>query len=337
MKILITGGAGFIGARLARTLLARGTLAGQPIAELVLADQVVPPADLASDARVQARTGALLAACEALREEAFDGVFHLASAVSAECETDFDLGLRSNLDSTRALLDALRRRAGQDGGAPTRLVFSSSIAVFGPDPAVPLPAEVGDDTLATPQTSYGTHKLICEHLVADYTRKGFIDGRAARLMTVTVRPGRPNGAASSFFSGIIREPLAGQEAICPVAAETAHPVSSPQRTVQGLIAVYEASREAFGGRTALNLPGLNVTVQQMLDALARVAGPTVRARGRFQPDARIAGIVGNWPRAATARRAAALGLQAETCFDDIIRQYIADSEGTPGALRGLAV
>jgi nucleoside-diphosphate-sugar epimerase len=335
MKILITGGAGFIGVRLARTLLARGTLAGQPLRQLVLADQALPPPDLCADARVQVRTGPLLAACEALREEAFDGVFHLASAVSGECETDFDLGLRSNLDSTRALLDALRHRAGQGGSPPTRLVFSSSIAVYGPDPAVPLPAVVGDDTLATPQTSYGTHKLICEHLVADYTRKGFIDGRAARLMTVTVRPGRPNGAASSFFSGIIREPLAGQEAVCPVAADTAHPVSSPQRTVQGLVAVFEASREAFGGRTALNLPGLNVTVQEMLDALARVAGPAARARVRFEPDARIAGIVGNWPRAATARRAAALGLLPEASFDDIIRQYIADSAGTPDALDGL--
>lgn len=335
MKILITGGAGFLGARLARMLLARGALAGQPLRQLVLADQALPPTDLCADARVQVRTGPLLAACEALREEAFDGVFHLASAVSGECETDFDLGLRSNLDSTRALLDALRLRAGQGGSPPTRLVFSSSIAVYGPDPAVPLPAVVGDDTLATPQTSYGTHKLICEHLVADYTRKGFIDGRAARLMTVTVRPGRPNGAASSFFSGIIREPLAGQEAVCPVAADTAHPVSSPQRTVQGLVAVFEASREAFGGRTAFNLPGLNVTVQQMLDALARVAGPAARSRVRFEPDARIAGIVGNWPRAASARRAAALGLLPEASFDDIIRQYIADSAGTPGALDGL--
>ena len=172
--------------------------------------------------------------------------------------------------------------------------------------------------------------------MADYTRKGYIDGRAARLMTVTVRPGRPNGAASSFFSGIIREPLAGQEALCPVSAELAHPVSSPQRTVQGLIAVFEASREAFGGRTALNLPGLNVTVQQMLDALERVAGPAARARVRFEPDTRVAAIVGNWPRAASARRAAALGLQPETQFDDIIRQYIADCAATPTALAGLA-
>jgi nucleoside-diphosphate-sugar epimerase len=334
MKLLITGGAGFVGARLARTLLARGTLAGRPIAKLVLADQAAAPADLAADARVQVRVAPLLATCEGLRDEAFDGVFHLASAVSGECEADFELGLRSNLDSTRALLDALRART-ERGHAATRLVFSSSVAVFGPDPAVPLPALVADQTLPTPQTSYGTQKLICEHLVADYTRKGYIDGRAARLMTVTVRPGRPNGAASSFFSGIIREPLAGEEAVCPVSPDVSHPMSSPQRTVEGLLAVYEASREAFGGRTALNLPALNVTVQQMLDALEAVAGPKVRARVRFERDERIAGIVANWPKGATAARAAGLGLQPESNFEDIIRQYIADQAGTP-ALRGMA-
>ncbi|WP_425258551.1 D-erythronate dehydrogenase [Rubrivivax sp. RP6-9] len=334
MKLLITGGAGFVGARLARTLLQRGTLAGRPLTQLVLADQVQAPADLLADARVQSRVAPLLATCESLREEGFDGVFHLASAVSGECEADFDLGMRSNLDSTRALLEALRHRT-QSGAAPTRLVFSSSVAVFGPDPAVPLPAVVGDTTLPAPQTSYGVQKLICEHLVADYTRKGFIDGRAARLMTVTVRPGRPNGAASSFFSGIIREPLAGEEAILPVAPDVAHPVSSPQRTVEGLIAVYEASREAFRGRTALNLPALNVTVQQMLDALEKVAGPAVRARVKHVRDERIAGIVANWPQAASAERAAGLGLLPEANFEDIIRQYIADNAGT-AALKGMA-
>ena len=334
MKVLITGGAGFVGVRLARALLARGALAGRPIEQVVLADQVAAPADLLADPRVQGRVSPLLAACEGLRHEAFDGVFHLASAVSGECEADFDLGLRSNLDSTRALLDALRHRV-QAGHAPARLVFSSSIAVFGPDPAYPFPALVGDDTLPMPQTSYGTQKLICEHLVADYTRKGYIDGRAARLMTVTVRPGRPNGAASSFFSGIIREPLAGEEAICPVSPEVSHPVSSPALTVKGLIAVFEASREAFVGRSAVNLPGLNVTVQQMLDALEAVAGPEVRARVRFEPDLRIAGIVANWPRGATNGRAAGLGLQPEANFEDIIRQYIADCAGHPTALKGL--
>ncbi len=335
MKLLITGGAGFVGARLARALLARGRLDGANVERIVIADQAAAPADLLADPRVEGRVGPLLSHCQALRDEPFDGVFHLASAVSGECEADFELGLRSNLDSTRALLDALRFRAEQ-GGPPTRLVFSSSVAVFGPDPAVPFAGIVADDTLPTPQTSYGTHKLVCEHLIADYTRKGYIEGRAARLMTVTVRPGRPNGAASSFFSGIIREPLAGEEAICPVSPEVSHPVSSPTRTVEGLIAVYEASREAFLGRTALNLPALNVTVQQMLDALEAVAGPAVRARVKFVRDERIAGIVANWPTGATAVRAARLGLQPEQGFEDIVRQYIADCErSAPQAIRGM--
>ena len=337
MKLLITGGAGFVGARLARTLLQRGSLLGQPIQTIVLADQAPAPADLATDARVQVRVGPLLAHCQALRDETFDGVFHLASAVSGECEADFDLGLRSNLDSTRALLDALRHRV-NEGDAPARLVFSSSVAVFGPDAAVPMPAIVTDTTLPTPQTSYGMHKHVCEHLVADYTRKGYLDGRSARLMTVTVRPGRPNGAASSFFSGIIREPLAGVESICPVGPEVSHPVSSPQRTVEGLIAVYEATRAAYGGRTALNLPALNISVAQMLAALEAVAGPAVRARVRFERDERIAGIVANWPSGARADRAAALGLLPEADFADIIRQYIADcrASGATGALKGMA-
>jgi nucleoside-diphosphate-sugar epimerase len=341
MQLLITGGAGFVGARLARTLLQRGQLGGQPITRIVLADMAPPPADLLADARIEARVGPLLQHCEGLRHETMDGVFHLASAVSGECEADFELGLRSNLDSTRALLDALRQRV-QGGAAPAKLVFSSSVAVYGPDAAVPMPAIVTDTTLPTPQTSYGIQKHICEHLVADYTRKGYIDGRSARLMTVTVRPGRPNGAASSFFSGIIREPLAGVEAICPVDASVSHPVSSPQRTVDGLIAVYEASRAAYGGRTALNLPALNITVAEMLAALEQVAGPAVRARVRFERDERIAGIVANWPTGARADRAAALGLQPEQQFADIIRQYIADCRaahtgpGVPDALKGMA-
>ena len=337
MKLLITGGGGFIGSRLAHALLARDRLAGTRIEHMVLADQVAPADELCSDPRVEARVGPLLEQCAALASERFDGVFHLASAVSGECEADFDLGLRSNLDTTRALLDALRATV-QAGARPARMVFSSSVAVFGPDPSVPLPARVGDATLPAPQTSYGTHKLICEHLISDYTRKGYLDGRAARLMTVTVRPGRPNGAASSFFSGIIREPLAGVEALCPVSAETSHPLTSPARTVEGLIAVYEASREALGGRLALNLPAVNARVADMLDALEAVAGREVRDRVRFVPDPVIAGIVANWPGGATADRAARLGLRPDTDFADIIRQYIADCAARPdgaAALKGL--
>jgi nucleoside-diphosphate-sugar epimerase len=334
MRLLITGGAGFIGARLARTLLARGQLNGQAITQIILADQFPAPADLAADPRVLVKTGPLLDHCQALAHEAVDGVFHLASAVSGECEADFELGLRSNLDSTRALLDALRTRV-QGGAAPARLVFSSSVAVFGPDDAVPMPDVVGDDTLPTPQTSYGAQKHICEHLVADYTRKGYIDGRSARLMTVTVRPGKPNGAASSFFSGIIREPLAGEPSVCPVSPEVSHPVTSPRATVEGLITVFECSREAYGGRTALNLPGLNVTVQEMLDALTRVAGPEVRARVTFEHNETIAGIVSRWPKGSSSVRANKLGLFAEKTFDDIIRQYIADTQAGPHAAQAL--
>ena len=337
MKLLITGAGGFVGARLARSILARGSLNGRPVEKMVLVDQVAAPADLLADPRVEGRTGALLGQCAAMQTEAFDGVFHLASAVSGECELDFELGMRSNLDSTRALLDALRV-SGRAAGQPARLVFSSSVAVFGPDASVLMPERVADDTLPAPQTSYGVQKLICEHLIADYTRKGFLDGRAARLMTVTVRPGKPNGAASSFFSGIIREPLAGMESTCPVDSAVSHPMSSPARAVEGLIAVYEASRESFGGRLAINLPAINMRVSDMLDALEHVAGAKVRALVRFERDERIAGIVANWPAGATAARAARLGLKPDESFADVIRQYIADCETLPNAgqaLKGL--
>lgn len=333
MRILLTGGAGFLGARLARELLQLGQLDGRALTELAIADLYPPPPDLLADPRVQAHTGPLLAQADLLRS-GFDGVFHLASAVSGECELDFELGLRANLDSTRALLDGLRLA----GNAP-KLVFASSVAVYGADVGSRLPDLVTDQTLPAPQTSYGTHKLMCEYLIADHTRKGYVDGRSARLMTVTVRPGRPNGAASSFFSGIIREPLAGVATTCPVDPDLRHPVSSPTRTVDGLLAVYQASQQALGGRLALNLPGLNVRVGDMLDALQAVAGPSVRARVRFEPDARIAAIVGHWARAASAERAAALGLQADASFHDIIRQYIDDCRQRPGypadALAGL--
>ncbi|QEI08282.1 NAD-dependent epimerase/dehydratase family protein [Pigmentiphaga aceris] len=330
MKLLITGGAGFLGARLARTLLARNTLAGQTISTLVLADLFPPPADLAADPRVQARTGALLDQAADLGKEGFDGVFHLASAVSAECETDFDLGLRSNLDTTRALLDALRAQT-TAGGKAARLVFASSVAVFGSDAALALPEVVRDNTLPTPQSSYGIHKFICEQLVADYTRKGFIDGRTARLMTVSVRPGRPNGAASSFLSGIIREPLAGVESVCPVSADTRVALSSPASTIEGLIAVFEASREDFGGRTALNLPAITVSVQEMLDALAAEGGADAVARVRFEANPAIAAIVGAWPARFEAGRSLKLGLKPDNDFRSIVRQYMTDN---PQAVKG---
>lgn len=317
-RILITGAGGFVGARLATALLAQPQATGSAV-QLTLTDQYPLPAQLAQDARVHSVIGPLGDQAQ-LFASGFDQVFHLASAVSGECESDFDLGLRSNLDGTRVLLDGLRRA----GNAP-RLVFSSSIAVYGPDPGLALPDPVGDDSLPAPQTSYGTHKLMCEYLIADYTRKGYLDGRSARLMTVVVRPGKPNAAASSFFSGIIREPLAGLDAVCPVAAQVAHPVASPASTVASLIGLMAVPRERLARRLAINLPAVNVTVQQMLDALEKIAGPAVRARVRFAPDERIRAIVDNWPRRASSQCARELlGFAGDESFEAIIGQYIAD-------------
>jgi D-erythronate 2-dehydrogenase len=320
VDVLITGGAGFIGSLLARTLLARGTLDGQPIERLVLADQVEAPADVLADVRVRAAVGPLLGQSDDIARARYGAVFHLASAVSAECEADFELGLRSNLDSTRALLEALR-----DAGNTPRLVFASSAAVFGADPpSLPVPSVVEDHTLPTPQTSYGTQKLMLEQLIADYTRKGFLDGRSVRLLTVSVRPGRPNGAASGFLSGIVREPLAGVASVCPVPLDTPVALASPARTIAALLRVYEAGRDALGGRSALNLPALGVRVGDMLNALEAVAGPAVRALVRFEPDPKVERIVSTWPARFRSARSAKLGLLPDPSFESIIRQYIAD-------------
>jgi nucleoside-diphosphate-sugar epimerase len=315
MRVLITGGAGFLGSRLARTLLHRGQLSGRPLEELVLTDLYPPSSDLTSDPRVSAWPGALVDQSNTLRHEVFDVVFHLAAAVSAECEADLDLGLRSNLDTTRALLDALR------GGAKPRLVFSSSVAVFGGDVDVPMPRIIHDDTLPVPQTSYGIQKFICEQLVADYTRRGLIDGRSVRLMTITVRPGRPNAAASGFLSSIVREPLNGQQVVCPVPPGTVAAVASPERAIEGLIAAAEATPDAWGGRTALNLPGLTVTVNEMLDALEKAGGHEARERVRFEEDPRIARMMLGWPTAFESARARRLGLSPDPDFLSIVRQF----------------
>jgi nucleoside-diphosphate-sugar epimerase len=300
---------------LARAILQRGQVSDRPLAELVLADLVPPAPDVARDPRVRAYPGALIDQAKALGHENFDLVFHLAAAVSGECEADLDLGLRANLDTTRALLDALR-----EGGRP-RFVFSSSVAVFGGDVDLPMPRIIHDDTLPVPQTSYGVQKFVCEQLVADYARRGLIDGRSARLMTVTVRPGRPNAAASGFLSSIVREPLNGQEAVCPVPPETEVAVASPQRAIEGLLAAAEAAPDVWGGRTAVNLPGLTVRVSEMLDALEAVAGREVRERVRFEENAAIARMVGGWASAFESARARRLGLSADPDFVSIIRQF----------------
>ncbi len=315
MRVLITGGAGFLGSRLARALLTRGHLSQCAVTELVLADLAPPAPDLVQHPQVCAHTGTLLSLLDALRLNTCDVIFHLASAVSAECEANLDLGLRSNLDTTRALLDALR-----DAGNP-RFIFSSSVAVFGGDVDLPLPRVIHDETLPVPQSSYGIQKFMCEQLLADYTRRGLVDGRSARLMTVAVRPGRPNAAASGFLSSIIREPLNGQEAVCPVPPEMAVAIASPQRTIEGLLAVAEATPDLWGSRTAVNMPALTVRVSEMLDALEAAAGRTVRARVRFEINAATARIVGGWPAVFESARARRLGLSADQDFLSIVRQF----------------
>lgn len=315
IRVLITGGAGFLGSKLARSLLARGHISGLPLKELVLSDLVPPPPDLVGEPRVRACAGPLIDQAGTLCEEPFDVVFHLAAAVSAECEAELDLGMRANVDTTRALLDALR------GGGRPRFVFSSSVAVFGGDGDLPMPQVILDHTLPVPQSSYGIQKFMCEQMVADYTRRGLIDGRSLRLVTVTVRPGRPNRAASGFLSSIVREPLNGQQAVCPVPPETAVAVASPQGTIQGLITAAEAAPELWGSRTALNMPALTIRVGEILHALEEVGGRAARDRVVFQEDAMVARLVEGWPSAFSSERAHRLGLFADSNFLSIIRQY----------------
>jgi len=323
MNILITGASGFLGTLLAREILKRGQLRGRAVGRLVLTDLVAPShPEIKDHPQVSTCVGDLLEKMdEALSMAQYDAVFHLASAVSGECEADFGLGLRSNLDATRRLLDGLRGQQEKTGQAPM-FFFSSSVAVFGSDPALPMDTVITDHTLPTPQSSYGIHKFVCEQLVADYTRKGYIDGRAARLMTVSVRPGRPNGAASSFLSGMIREPMNGQPSVCPVSLDTQVALASPRTTIAGILTVVECSREAFGGRTAINLPALTVSVGQMIEALREVAGEAVVSRIRHEPDANIARIVGGWPARFECQRTKALGLKPDASYQDIIRQFI---------------
>ncbi len=334
MDIVITGGAGFLGARLARELLARGklSLAGneeQLIRTVTLVDRIAAPADLAADARVRAVTGdlnELLTASPAgatFMQAHHSLVFHLAAAVSGECEADFDLGMRSNVDGTRALLQACRALK----TAPT-FVFASSLAVFGNSPEQPLPEIIDDLTLPTPQNSYGIQKFIGEQLVADYARKGFIRGRNVRLMTVSVRPGKPNGAASGFLSGMIREPLMGIRAICPVPPDTEVALSSPGRTIEGLVRSAEASDADWGARTAINLPAITTTVGDMATALEHVAGKQVADLIDWLPDPSVARIITSWPSRIDAVRARALGLMPDRDFEGIIQAYLSENPRT---------
>jgi nucleoside-diphosphate-sugar epimerase len=320
MKILITGGAGFLGQRLARKLLEQGTLAldgGKPqaITQIDLLDVV--KSEALTDPRVRSLVGDIADA--AVLSQAVDtdtrAIFHLAAIVSGQAEADFDLGMRINLDASRALLETCRAR-----GHKPRVIFTSSVAVYGGA----LPETVRDDTALNPQSSYGTQKAIAELLLADYTRRGFVDGRVLRLPTISVRPGRPNAAASSFASGIIREPLNGEPAVCPVGADTRLWLLSPRGAIQALIAGCELDAGAVADRAPINLPGVSVTVAEMEQALREVAGDEVADRISWQADERVERIVGSWPGRWDTTRATRLGLTGDGSFADIIRAYMAD-------------
>ena len=327
VRVLITGGAGFLGTLLARRILREplglGGAGPAPVEELTLLDVVAPAADLAADPRVVPVTGPLASALQALG--GVDAVFHLAGVVSGAAETDLDLGMETNVDGTRAVLDHARRQP-----VPPVLVFSSSLAVFGSDPALGPIGDVDDDTLPRPQSSYGIQKFVGEQLVADYTRKGFVRGRSVRLMTVSVRPGKPNAAASGFLSGIVREPLAGRRARCPVDPDTPVALSSPRRSLDGLVRAAGVDDATWGSRTALTLPALTTTPREMAGALDRVAGEPLSELIDWEVDPAVADIVGTWPARFHTARADRLGLRAEASFDDVVRGYLDDTPDARG-------
>ncbi len=317
MRILITGGAGMLGRKLTRRLVQRGRLRGESIDAIDLVDLVEAPVD-SSLCATHAADLSLSGVAEALVSLRPDIVFHLAGVVSGEAEADFDKGMRVNLDGTRQLFDAMRLAP----GAP-RVVYTSSIAVFG----APFPDPIPDDFHPTPLTSYGTQKLIGEALLADYSRRGFFDGVGIRLPTVSVRPGSPNAAASSFFSGIIREPLAGREASLPVSRDVRHSHASPRAAVGFLVHAAELDTSRLGPRRNLTMPGVSVTVAEQIEALGRVAGPAVVDLIREEADPVVAAIVAGWPERFDAIRAGSLGFEADGSYDDIIRAYIEDDVG----------
>jgi D-erythronate 2-dehydrogenase len=317
MNILITGGAGMIGRKLAERLARDGALGGSAISGLTLYDVVEATLPAGAKLPVRIATGDLPATGEAARlvAERPDVVFHLAAIVSGEAEQDFDKGYRINMDGTRALLEAVRM-----AGHKPRLVFASSIAVFG----APFPEAIGDEFFSTPLTSYGTQKAISELLVSDYTRKGFLDGLSLRLPTICVRPGKPNKAASGFFSNIIREPLAGREAVLPVADSVMHWHASPRAAVEFMRHAASLDTAKVGPRRALAMPGLAVTVAGQIAALRKVAGDKVVARIRHEPDPFIEKIVAGWPRRFAADRALELGFKPDASFEEIVRFHIED-------------
>lgn len=318
MKVFITGGGGFLGYRLALKLLERKTLAGPddkpaPISRIKLFDAAFPPNP---DSRLKcvkgdiADAGALAAALDPDTAS----VFHLAAVVSAGAEADFDLGYRVNLDGTRTLLETCRKL-----NAPPRLVYASSLAVFGGK----LPAVVDDSVTPTPQTSYGTQKLIGEYLIGDYSRKGFLDGRCLRLPTIVVRPGKPNLASTSFASGMFREPLNGERCECPVDDSTELWILSPAQVIESFLHAHDLPAAAWGTNCALNLPGITISVRQGVEALRRIAGDAAAARVVFMPVERIQSMVKSFPARFRTDRAIAMGFKADAGIDAIINGYIA--------------
>lgn len=322
MHVLITGAAGMIGRKLVERLGKDGALNGGQTDKLTLLDVVAPEARANAAGRVETIAADLSVPGQAARVVAArpDTIFHLAGVVSGEAELDFDKGYRVNLDGTRALLEAIR--AIGDGYRP-RLVYTSSIAVFG----APFPETIPDDFHLTPLTSYGTQKAIGEALLADYTRRGFCDGVGIRLPSVVVRPGQPNKAASGFFSGIIREPLAGLEAVLPVPETVVHIHASPRAAVGFLLHAAGLQREALGPRINLSMPGVCCTVAEQIASLRRIAGDRVAARIRREHDPLVARIVAGWPQRIEARRARELGFAGERSFDEIVRIHIDEDRG----------
>jgi nucleoside-diphosphate-sugar epimerase len=314
MRVLVTGGAGIL------RLLDRGAVAGRPITRITAFD-MVEAAGLPEDTRLEAKAGDigdLATVATLVGAGGYDAIWHLAAAVSGECERDLDLGYRVNLLGTQNLLAAARRA----GNRPL-FVFASSVAVFGG----PLPNPIPDTQILTPQTSYGAQKAACELLVADFHRKGLIVGTSLRLPTIVVRPGKPNAAASGFASGIVREPLAGVPAICPVPLDAAMYILSPRKVIDALVRAAELPAEALGEVRSLTLPGISYTQGQMLDALRHVAGDAVAARVTVQPDPFIERIVRGWPVYFRTTRAEDLGFTADTSLEEMIRQHIDDELG----------
>jgi nucleoside-diphosphate-sugar epimerase len=327
MRVVVTGGGGFLGSRLAKALLARGTLAGaggkaEKISRVVALDTAFPAA-MPDDSRLERVTGDLAdeKTLAAVLTPDTGSVFHLAAVVSGAAEADFDLGMRVNLDGTRRLIERCRRCT-----RPPRFVFASSVAAFGGE----LPAVLDDAITPVPQTSYGTQKVIGEYLVSDLTRKGYLNGRSLRLPTIVVRPGKPNAAASSFASAIVREPLNGVVYECPVGPETGVWLLSPKRVVEAFVHAHELAGDAWGAQRTVNLPGITSTVAETIQALGRIAGAEAAKRIVWKPDARIQAIVKTWPVRFETPRALALGFQADPDVETVIRDYIRD-EGIKAA------